>query len=49
MKYDGTSWESSFKNVERLFINAKGFYHMDSKSRELKKAHNAVILLPKII
>lgn len=38
MKYSGTSWESSYKNALRLFSNAKGYYDMNAKSRELKRA-----------
>ena len=46
MKYSGTIWESAYKNAWRLFENAKGYYDMNAKSRELKRAWNAAFGLP---
>ena len=46
MKYDGTSWESAYKNAIRLFENAKDFSDIKAKSRQLKQAWNAAYGLP---
>lgn len=46
MTYWNSSWDSSYKNAKRLFVNAVSYDDMIAKSKMLKQAQNAAYGLP---